>query len=218
MVSIMFFILLIFFVSGCFSVYAATPASSTTTIYCTDIGNALSNYQGKTTITIDGIQATEVSSAPSKYTSELSFTYANGVSSGSVVPCDIVVNPSGSLVYTLSPITSESGYSGVLYYIAPISNNNTYNPTTINQLEKPVNAYDSGLIPNVLDNIIFPIMYGILGLLVFALVSYAGFLWMTSKGDPKNLDKAKSVLTGAVIGAIIILLAYVISLLLISGV
>ena len=70
-------------------------------------------------------------------------------------------------------------------------------------------------IVSTLLGIVLPILYGLIGVIVLGLISYSGFLLMTSAGDSNKVEKAKSVLTGAIIGASIIILAYVISLVLI---
>lgn len=48
----------------------------------------------------------------------------------------------------------------------------------------------------------------ILGIVAVALILYAGFLWMTARGNEQQVEKARSILTQAVIGLIIILAAY----------
>lgn len=48
----------------------------------------------------------------------------------------------------------------------------------------------------------------LLGTIFFVLTIYAGFLWMTAAGNDDQVGKAKSLLTQAVIGLIIILLSY----------
>lgn len=60
------------------------------------------------------------------------------------------------------------------------------------------------------QRIIQPVL-GLLGLLFFVLVVYAGFLWMTSAGEEKKVSKAKEILRTAVIGAVIIMAAYAIT-------
>lgn len=55
--------------------------------------------------------------------------------------------------------------------------------------------------------IIQPVL-GLLGLLFLCLTIYAGFLWMTAQGDDKRVQKAKDILTAAVVGAVIIVGAY----------
>jgi len=56
------------------------------------------------------------------------------------------------------------------------------------------------------------VLLGILGLLFVALVVYAGFLYLTSNGEEANVKKAKKMLTQAVIGLVLIVSAYAITL------
>ncbi len=46
------------------------------------------------------------------------------------------------------------------------------------------------------------------GTLFLLLMVYAGFLWMTARGDSKKVDQAKQLITGAIIGVLIIASAY----------
>jgi hypothetical protein len=50
--------------------------------------------------------------------------------------------------------------------------------------------------------------FGLLGIVFLALTIYAGFLWMTAQGDTKQVDKARGILTQAIIGLAIMVLAY----------
>ena len=52
----------------------------------------------------------------------------------------------------------------------------------------------------------------VLGVLLLALNLYAGFLWMTAGGNEDKVTKAKSVLFQGVIGLVIILSAYAITI------
>ncbi len=78
---------------------------------------------------------------------------------------------------------------------------------------------DSGLgtanIKDVINNIL-NIAFGFLGILATLLIMYGGWLWMTSRGDSDQIDRAKKTITGAVIGLIIILSAYAIARFVIS--
>lgn len=47
-----------------------------------------------------------------------------------------------------------------------------------------------------------------LGVFFLILTIYAGFLWMTAGGDEKKTTKARQILTNAVIGLLIIVIAY----------
>lgn len=100
------------------------------------------------------------------------------------------------------------------------SGNTTFQYSLSGGVHNPVSSSVStpGSLINILVGIIFPILYGVVGVAVLGLISYAGFLFMVSNGDSNKINKAKSVLTGAFIGASIILLAYIISLILINAV
>ena len=58
---------------------------------------------------------------------------------------------------------------------------------------------------------IINVMLSVLGIIFFVLLVYGGFLWMTSAGNDDKVKKAKTLITDAVIGLIIILAAYAIS-------
>ena len=49
---------------------------------------------------------------------------------------------------------------------------------------------------------------GFTGIIFLLLTLYAGFLWMTAGGDEGNIEKAKSILSSAVIGLVIVMLSY----------
>ena len=49
---------------------------------------------------------------------------------------------------------------------------------------------------------------GVLGIVTVLLVVYAGFIYMGAKGDSAKVDKAKKIITNAVIGLIIIFSSY----------
>ena len=51
-------------------------------------------------------------------------------------------------------------------------------------------------------------MLGLLGIIAVVLIIYAGFLWMTARGESAQVDKAKDILKNALIGLIIITMAY----------
>lgn len=57
---------------------------------------------------------------------------------------------------------------------------------------------------------IINIVFGFIGLLAVSLTLYAGYIWMTSQGNPEKIEKAKDILKNASIGILIILSAYAI--------
>jgi len=57
-------------------------------------------------------------------------------------------------------------------------------------------------------NRILPIFYAVIGIVLFVLLLYGGFLWLTSAGDPDKVRKATGTIVNAVIGVAIVVFAY----------
>lgn len=57
----------------------------------------------------------------------------------------------------------------------------------------------------------------LLGVVFMILIIYSGFLWMTARGNEENAQKAKTIMTNAVIGIAIIFAAYAITNFLINS-
>jgi len=55
---------------------------------------------------------------------------------------------------------------------------------------------------------VIKIILGFLGTIAVVLILYAGFIWMTAGGKPDNVAKAQKIISAAVIGLIIILASY----------
>lgn len=53
---------------------------------------------------------------------------------------------------------------------------------------------------------------GLLGLIAVIVILYGGFIWLTSAGNEEKIAKAKKIITAAVVGLAIIILAWAISL------
>lgn len=65
--------------------------------------------------------------------------------------------------------------------------------------------------PRILIARIINVALGFLGIIAVGFIIYAGFLWMTSQGNPEQIEQAKKILIGAVIGLIIILSSFAIA-------
>ncbi len=65
-------------------------------------------------------------------------------------------------------------------------------------------------VPVLVANIL-GVVFGLMGILLVGLILAGGFLWMTSGGNPEKIKKAQGMLKNALIGLIIIVLAYSIS-------
>jgi type IV secretory pathway VirB2 component (pilin) len=69
---------------------------------------------------------------------------------------------------------------------------------------------DSNNINNLTQTIINTVL-SFLGVIFTIIIIYAGIKWMTAEGNPESITKAKGMLKNAVIGLIIVLAAYAIS-------
>ena len=59
-------------------------------------------------------------------------------------------------------------------------------------------------------------MLSLLGVIFFVLVLYGGIKWMKAKGEPKEVEAAKDIITNATIGLALVLAAYAISIFVVS--
>lgn len=62
--------------------------------------------------------------------------------------------------------------------------------------------------PRVIAGRLIQVALGLIGIIVVVLIIWAGFRWMTSAGREDEITAAKKTLTAAVIGLLIILMAY----------
>ena len=58
---------------------------------------------------------------------------------------------------------------------------------------------------------IIRVLLSLLGVIFLVLMVYAGFLWMTARGEEEPVTKAKDIIRQAIIGMIIVFLAYAIT-------
>ncbi|MCI0479221.1 pilin [Candidatus Uhrbacteria bacterium] len=65
-------------------------------------------------------------------------------------------------------------------------------------------------LPTLIGNIIGGLM-SLVGAILFVYLLYGGFRWMTAGGDEKKVGEARDVIKNAVIGLVIIVLAYAIA-------
>lgn len=65
--------------------------------------------------------------------------------------------------------------------------------------------------PRIVAARIINVVLGVLGTIATILIFYAGFLWMTAAGNDDQVGKAKSIMSAAVIGLIVVLASYSIS-------
>jgi hypothetical protein len=97
-------------------------------------------------------------------------------------------------VFSANAANLGDAFRGNLY---DVSNKAGYNP-------------DTKLPENIISTVINTVL-SFLGVIFLILIMYAGFLWMTARGNEQRLEKAKDTLTAAIIGLLIIASAYAIS-------
>ncbi len=57
---------------------------------------------------------------------------------------------------------------------------------------------------------VIKLLLGLMTLIAVSLVIYGGFVWLTAAGNEENVEKAKRIISAAVIGLVIIILAWAI--------
>lgn len=57
----------------------------------------------------------------------------------------------------------------------------------------------------------------IVGVVFLLLMVYAGYLWMTAQGEESKIDKAQNIIKGTVIGLVLVLSAYAITIFVTKG-
>jgi hypothetical protein len=65
--------------------------------------------------------------------------------------------------------------------------------------------------------IVINAMLTLVGLFFLILMVYAGYLWMTARGEADQVEKAKKIIVGALIGLVIVLSAYAITVFVTGG-
>lgn len=80
---------------------------------------------------------------------------------------------------------------------------------TVGEINKEKGSvYDLNASPEQIIGRIIKYILQFTGIVFFILMVYAGIIWMTAQGDQKKVTEAKETITRAVIGVIIIAMAY----------
>ncbi len=72
--------------------------------------------------------------------------------------------------------------------------------------------------PFTIITIIIQIVLGFLGIVFFGLMIYGGYIYMMARGNEQEVEKAITIIRNAIIGLIVVVLAYAISLFVISNI
>ncbi|MFH1254991.1 MAG: hypothetical protein V1667_00760 [bacterium] len=73
--------------------------------------------------------------------------------------------------------------------------------------DAPYASADESSLASVASSVIRAFL-GLLGIIFLILLIYAGYNWMTAQGEEEKVEKAKSTITRAIIGLVIITAAY----------
>ncbi len=76
-----------------------------------------------------------------------------------------------------------------------------------------INAKDT--LPQLVGTII-NVALSLIGLIFLCLMVYAGFLWLTARGEAEPIDKAKEIIKTSIIGLVVVMSAYAITALVTS--
>lgn len=80
----------------------------------------------------------------------------------------------------------------------------------LQQTAGPAGVEGSGDVGSIVGTIINAALTFV-GLIFLVLMVYAGFLWMTARGEEEQINRAKKIITGTIIGLIITVSAYAIT-------
>ncbi len=118
-----------------------------------------------------------------------------------------------SLISSLNSVNADSNVASLQDAFQ------TEDESTDDPLDKAANkaGYDVNQIsPNPIIQTAIQVALSFLGVIFLILMIYGGFLWMTAAGNDEQVGQAKKILTGAIIGLIIVVAAYAISVLIIE--
>lgn len=99
--------------------------------------------------------------------------------------------------------TNNSGFG--FDKVAGVAGQAGYNSQTEQTLEQRISS-------------VISVALSLLGVIFMILMIYGGYTWMTAQGDEQKVDKAKDIIRAAIIGLIVVVAAYAISILVVSRV
>lgn len=70
---------------------------------------------------------------------------------------------------------------------------------------------DNPIGPAALAGRIIGYVLAFVGVIFFAIMVYGGFLWMTARGAPEQVKRAKDMIEQAAIGMVVVFLSYVVT-------
>lgn len=101
-------------------------------------------------------------------------------------------------------------------YLAPLFLTHTARAQVSLDFPTSFAGFSSQDIKVVIQNII-RIILGFLGIITIIIILYGGFIWMTSFGEEDKIDRAKKLISAGVIGLVVVLAAFAISVFVINA-
>lgn len=111
---------------------------------------------------------------------------------------------------TFSKIGAYVGVLPVLVLPLSVSAALSDNAANFTSLKSGGATSSSSDLPTLIGKLI-GVLLGVLGIILVVYIIQAGIMFMTAGGDPAKVDKAKKMITQAIVGIIIIVAAYSIS-------
>jgi cbb3-type cytochrome oxidase subunit 3 len=95
----------------------------------------------------------------------------------------------------------------LLFVVSPVAADDNFG---LSETGEKVDAFSDMSIPETIGSILGTAL-SFVGIFFLVLVIYGGFMWMFAAGNEQQVDKAKKIISSAVIGLIIIMAAYAIT-------
>ena len=107
-------------------------------------------------------------------------------------------------IFTISPVYADLNLGDAFKIGGPL-----------NEAAKGAGYKESTTVEEIIGWIL-TVVLSFLGVIFLVLMVYGGYNWMTARGNEEQVKKAQEAITAAVIGLVIVILAYAISYLVIS--
>ncbi|PIR02877.1 MAG: hypothetical protein COV60_03290 [Candidatus Magasanikbacteria bacterium CG11_big_fil_rev_8_21_14_0_20_43_7] len=97
-------------------------------------------------------------------------------------------------------------FLGVVSHAYALDLGNTYTKNAANKAGYSQDTNDTSFAQTL--GVVVKTVLGFVGIIFLLLMVYAGFLWMTARGDSGQVDKAKEIIIQSIVGLVITVGAY----------
>lgn len=107
-------------------------------------------------------------------------------------------------------------FAGVMFLTSVVSAQGIKNAfTELQKTAGPAGVTTNASLADVIGTVI-NVALSLVGLIFLLLMVYGGYLWLTSRGDDTMIEKSKEIIKAAIIGLVIVMSAYAITVLVTS--